>query len=215
MAVVSVAVKAEDRSLTTFNKKELKADAKLKDSVKDRKTDFARVIQILMESGDDQKIGPNIASVVGLPRAMPTKAAAIRISADGEHKENRQCHVAYETGDHSDVRRPVCVYLVRGKRSAQGTQTRYFKLDLNGRLERVIATAVKFDENGQAGPGSLENIDEDINSPEVKKAFNIEMAAWTNDWLKSKQKVVAKKATVNAAKSASAAPPQATPNAAP
>jgi len=194
MVLVAVTVKAQDKLPSSPDKAESKG-ATRSDSIKDGKDDVTRLIQVLMESGDDQKIGPNIAPIVGLSHAMATKAGLIRISADGETKENRQCHVTYEiTGDKtSDGKRPAHIFLTRGKRFPGGNESRYFKVALDGRLEKVIATSGKRDENGKPIPDSLKSVDEDINSPEVKEAFNAEMAIWTGDWLKKKQAAVSKK----------------------
>ena len=87
----------------------------------------------------------------------------------------------------------MCAYVVKVKRSGQNNQVRYFRIDLNGKLDKVVLSQSKADESGKIIRGSGIKTDQDINSPEVKKTFEAEMKFWLKDWLKKQPAVAAKK----------------------
>jgi len=202
-------VNGQPQSLTSVNHDKSSNEAELKDSVKEQKAGVAQLIAAVIKAGTDQKVGSNLAPVIGLPRAMPTKDVEIVISPRDADLEKRGCFVVYENVGSSPPeaveKRPVCAYIVKIKRAGLDSVTRYFRIDLNGKLEKVVLSQGKFDENGKVVRGSGVKFDQDIESAEVKKAFEAEMKFWLKDWLKKEQKNAAK-TTANAA----APPPVAT-----
>lgn len=184
-----VLVNGEGQSLSSVNQDKSSAASGLKDSVKDSK-EFPILVDVLMKSGTDGKIGSNLAPVIGLPKAMPTRDQAVWKGDD-----MRGCLIVYEETSDSDSkvggRRPYCAYIVKTMRSGRDNQVRYFRVDLNGKLEKVVVSRSKRDENGKAVRGSGVKFDEDINSPEVRKAFDAEMKFWLKDWLKKERKKAA------------------------
>ncbi|MDD5305067.1 MAG: hypothetical protein PHS14_18365, partial [Elusimicrobia bacterium] len=90
-------------------------------------------------------------------------------------------------------KRAVCAYVVNTKRSGLDKETRYFRFDLNGKLDKIVLVRGKYDESGKVVRGSGVKFDQDINSPEVRKTFETEMNFWLKDWLKKQQKAPAKK----------------------
>ncbi len=216
IAAFPAAVKTHAADLPNVSPNSRKAD--LKDSVKDTQNEFKQIVDFMMRNGIDSRYGENLGPVVGLPGARPAKGNNIRSREYGKERGLLNCDVAYDESPEAteyDGKRPICVFVQTSKVSGQNKESRYFRLSLDGRLERVILGRSKLDENGKGIRGSAVNTDEDINSPEVKKALAAEMAD-LRQWLKQQKKLVAKKATASAAKSgavatAAAAPAQATP----
>lgn len=197
MSAVPNLVNAQAQSLTSVNKDKSSTKSDLKDSVKDAKTDFAQLIFAVLKNGTNEKIGSNFAPIIGLPKAMPVMDVGATISNRRAVKETRRCFVAYEEVENPDsengVKRALCVYVMKTKRSGLDKQEHYFRIDLNGKLEKVVLSKSKYDEAGKIVRGSGVKTDLDINSPEVKKAFDAEMNFWLKDWLKKEQKNAAKK----------------------
>jgi hypothetical protein len=167
-------------------------------SAKDTKVAVSKLIAITLESGTESNIGSNLAPVIGLQKAMPMKKQEVVTSEDKDGFEKRSCFVIYEnvnsTAPGTDTKRAVCAYVVKVKRSGLDNQVRYFRIDLNGKLEKVVLSQSKIDATGNVVRGSGVKFDQDINSPEVKKTFEAEMKFWLKDWLKKEQKAAAKKA---------------------
>lgn len=206
IAATPILVNAQTRSLTSVNKDKSSNESELNDSVKDTKTSIAQFIEVMMKTGIDGDVSSILASVIGLGKAMPTKDQEIVINRGGTDIEKRACYVVYEniesTAPGLNEKRPVCAYIVKIKRSGLDKQMRYFRIDLNGKLEKVILSQSKYDEAGKIVRGSGVKFDQDINSPEVKKTFAAEMNFWLKDWLKKEKKSAeAKKTTASATSS--------------
>jgi hypothetical protein len=157
----------------------------------------------MMRNGIDSRYGENLAPSVGLPGARPVKGNNIRSKKFDKKRGGLDCAVVYEESAEEtayDGKRPVCIFLETMKTSGQDGEGLFYRLSLDGHLERVIHKRFKFGDDGKAVRGSAVDNDEDINSPEVKKALAAEMAD-LRQWLKQQQKVVAKAATASAAKS--------------
>lgn len=201
IAAMPVLVNGQDKSLSVVNKDNSSNDGVLKDSVKETKRDFSTFVDVLMKSGVDTKVGPNMAPTLGLPKALPAKNRALSNFPKAEKGEMRTCSLVYEkdSGSTDPTNRPFCVLLMRSKRSGLDNQVRYYRVSLDGILEKVVVTRGKYDADGNPVRGSGVKFDEDINSPEVKKAFDAEMKFWLKDWLKKEQKAAAKPASPPAA----------------
>lgn len=198
ITAMPILVNGQDQSLSSVNSAKSSNPSALKDSVKDTKAGVAELIETLMKVGSDGNVSSSLAPVIGLPSAMPIKALEFILSEHGSDREQRGCFVVYEIKEGSDPKvaekRPVCAYILKSKRSSANRQTSYFRIDLNGNLEKVVVSKGKHDESGKVVRGSGVKTDLDINSPEVKKTFDAEMKFWLKDWLKKQQKVPAKKA---------------------
>jgi hypothetical protein len=200
-------VNGQAQSLSSVNQSA--SGRKLKDSVKADKKDVAQLISITLERGAEGKIGNNLAPVIGLPHAMPMRKQEVVMPTLANKSKERAFYVIYENADgtppKSDQRREVCAYIVKIELSGLDKKTQYFRIDLDGKLEKAILSQGKLDSDGNGVKGSGVKTDQDINSPEVKKTFEAEMKFWLKDWLNKEQKNAAKK-TANAA-----TPPTATP----
>lgn len=186
-------VNGQTQSLSSVNKDNSSNKSPLKDSVKD----VTRLITAVLQAGNSENTGSNLAPVIGLPKAMSTKDVEIPISKNADTTETRRCFVVYEKTEgptpESTNNRAICAYVVRTKRSGLDKETRYFKFDLNGKLEKVVLSHGKHDASGKVVRGSGVKTDLDIDSPEVRKAFEAEMKFWLKDWLKKQKKSPAKK----------------------
>lgn len=180
IAAPSILVNANAEGLSSVNQKVLK----------EHRADFARLIDTIFKNGKDGKFGPNLAPIVGLPTAMPTKDAEKILSQSKDSVEKKGCYIVI------DEKEPSCAYIVNYRVSGKDSATQYFRVSLDGRLEKAVLTQGKRDENGKSIKGSGVKFDQDIESPEVQKAFNSEMAYWLKDWLKKEKKAADKKAEV-------------------
>lgn len=196
MSALPNLVNGQPQSLSSVNKHKSSNKSELKDSVKDEKAGMAKLVEIMLANGSDATITNNLAPVIGLPKSMPAKRQELVISDNANGVEKRACYVIYEkvhsTEPKSQEMRPVCAYVIKSKRSGLDSQTRYFRVDLNGKLEKVVLSQGKFDTAGQPIRGSGVKFDQDIDSPEVKKTFEAEMKFWLKDWLKKEKKAAAK-----------------------
>lgn len=220
MSALPNLVNAQAQSLTSVNTDNTSTESDLKISVKETNVGMSKLIETVLRTGSDSSIGNNLASIIGLPKAMPVRKKEIVTSKSGKNHETSLFYVIYDKGDGSDAapteKRAVCAYIVKANRSGLNNDVRFFRIDLNGKLEKAVLSQSKFDESGKGVRGSGVKTDLDIDSPEVRKTFDSEMKFWVKDWLKKEQKLDTSKATASAAKpdrmdTASAAAAQATP----
>ena len=153
-----------------------------------RKSTFPTLVQILMAEGNDDKIDNNLAPVIGLPHAMSIKVQDIIIAQNKNSREVRSSFVVYTEDERTKDKSPVCVYITKSKKSGRDRRTQYFRITLDGNLEKAIQSQGKHDDTGKPIRGSGVKFDQDINSPDVKKAFNSEMSYWLKDWLTKTRK---------------------------
>ncbi|MBI3288458.1 MAG: hypothetical protein HYZ74_02940 [Elusimicrobia bacterium] len=88
---------------------------------------------------------------------------------------------------YEDERTPVAIYIVKMETSGRDKTSEYFRSSLDGSLEKAVLFRGKDDETGHPIKGSGVKFDQDIDSPEVKKAFKTEMDYWLKDWLKKEE----------------------------
>ena len=179
IAALSSAVKAQEKNLPVVNL---------------GKSDFSRLVALVMTSGDEAKFANGIAQAVGLPNEMPARGEVEIVSSEGKDIDQRDCSVVYEP-DESDGKRPVCVYISRAKRFGRTSTTQYFKVSLDGQLEKAVTLSLKRDDDGNLLREGRSKSVEDIDSPEIKKAFKTELGFWVKDWLKKQGKVKTDTAT--------------------
>lgn len=201
MPLVAVAVKAQTTPPQAGDRRE----PDLKDSVKSGQSEISKLVQKLMASGGDGQYRNGYAQAVGLDRPMPIKGTMVPIG-----REARKCQIIYET-DETNGDRPFCVYFLRTKKTQHDGEERYYRVSLDGQLEKVVTLRNKLDDQGKALVEGRSRVEEDMMSPDIKKAFNAEMTFWLKDWLKKQQKLDAKKATARAAKSPAMASTSAAP----
>ena len=149
----------------------------------DKSAEISKLVQVLMASGTDWAYPNGFAQVVGLDKPMPAK---VMMSLIGD--EARKCHVVYESDDEGR-NRPHRIYLVRAKETNQDVQERFFRVSLDGQLEKVVTLRNKLDDKGRAIREGRSKVEEDIDSPEIKQLFKTEMTFWLKDWLKKQQKL--------------------------
>ena len=198
ITAMPILVNGQPQSLSSVNKDKSSNESGVMAAVKETKADVSRLIATVMTVGNNENTGSNLAPVIGLPRAMSTKDVEIQISRKDDATETRRCFVVYEKIDEANTesieKRPTCAYVVRTRRSGLSKETKYFKFDLDGNLEKVVLSRGKYDETGKVVKGSGVKTDLDIDSPEVRKNFEAEMKFWLKDWLKKQKKAPAKKA---------------------
>lgn len=160
--------------------------------------EFIQIVDLMMQNGLDSRYGDNLAPNIGLPGARSVKGRNIRSKKVDPKRGSLNCAVAYERMENGD-RRPLYIFLQVAKHSGQDAETRYYRLNLDGQLEKVTLIRTKRDKDGKGVRGSGTATDEKLNSPEVKKNFAAEMAD-VRQWLKRETEPAPEEATAGAAK---------------
>jgi hypothetical protein len=135
---------------------------------------------------------------------MPGKAAII-VQEEHPAKQGgydhfaRVCILVYDSPPDTPAqssRRPQYVYLRKHVVSGFDDDDQYFRVNLDGHLEKIVTIHGKRDADGKVVRGSGVPSEQDIQSSESKKSFAVEMAEMKK-WLKVQKKLLA---TVNATK---------------
>ncbi|MEQ1918044.1 MAG: hypothetical protein ABL955_02515 [Elusimicrobiota bacterium] len=200
MPLVTFTVKAQDKASSPFPQDSGLLESALKDSIKGIPNEMSKLVQTVMASGGDGQYRNGHAQAAGLDRPMPLKGIAISIS-----EGIRRCQIIYEP-DETNGNRPVYAYLLRSKKGAHDGVEHYYRLSLDGKMEKAITLKNKIDDQGKVLSEGRSRVVEDIMSPDIKKAFKTEMTFWLKDWLKKQPKLDTKSTAPNAAAPAQAAP---------
>ena len=191
MAVFLSAVKTSAESLPSANQ----TRPILKDSVNDSKDDMSRLVQVVMTSGEDKDIPNGAAQAIGLSEPMSSKRCHVSIKGSGHLGDDRDIQVVYAVDTPGDEEHhPVCIYLKRGHGAGHDSKSQFFRVSLDGQLEKVVTLQNKLDDDGQPLREGRERFEEDINSPDIQRVFNTEMTYWLKNWLKKQGKLRAKAA---------------------
>jgi len=210
MIAVSLHVNANSAQKPDVN--QVSSKTELKDSVSGTRNDISQLVDFLLKNGDDFLFKEHFAPVLGLPGPTPSKKAIVvaedRKAEHGFDSFGRACYLVYDKTTDADqgVKHPVCIYLRRHVVSGFDDDDRYFRVNLDGKLEKIVMIRGKRDINGKAILGSGVPSDQDIESSEPKKEFAAEMTAMKK-WLKVQQKLLLAKAPAPAASAAAAAAP--------
>ncbi|MBI5247109.1 MAG: hypothetical protein HY923_08000 [Elusimicrobia bacterium] len=191
IAALPILVNGQPQTLTTVNHSSNKSD--LKDSVKDQAVKFKNLIDAVIKNGSIGRFKKNIAHVVGLPGESISKDIEVPVPSKPGVEETRGCYVIYEN------ERPICAYIARVIRTGRESKSQYYRVALDGQLEKAVVLQGKRDESGKVVKGSSAKFEQDINSPEVKQAFDDENEYWLKDWLRKGSKVTPKSAKKSAA----------------
>lgn len=160
--------------------------------------EFNQIVDLMMQNGLDSRYGDNLAPNIGLPGARPVKGRNIRSKKVDANRGSLNCAVAYERMENGD-RRPLYIFLQVAKQSGQDAEVRYYRLNLDGQLEKVTLIRSKRDKDGKGVRGSGTATDENLTSPEVKKNFAAEMAD-VRQWLRRQTEPAHEEAPPGAAK---------------
>ncbi|MDE2142701.1 MAG: hypothetical protein KGJ84_09850 [Elusimicrobia bacterium] len=195
MVLVPLTVKAKEHLSRKISKDATSSDSRFKDSVNDTQGIYSRLVEYLQKKGADDKLDDmTTASNLGFTTEMPVKTV---IAIDTPHSfkgwQHHECAVVYSNGNPtSGTRNPTCIVVYQNKAQGHESTGYWFRLNLNGQLERAILSTGKNDESGNPIPGSGTQTEQDIASADVKKAYAAEMSYWTKDWLKQQQKAAVK-----------------------
>ena len=211
IAALASAVKAQEGNLPSFKKAGARHETGFKDSVKDVRNDFSKLIQILLVSGEDIDFPDGFAQAVGLSQPMPAKHVEIVINHHEDTQDVHTCHVVY-VPDGNAGKHAVCVLLSRVKDAKGWRSSTFYRVNLGGQLESAVVLHNKLGSDGNALPEGRSRSEEDKNSPATQRAFKTEMTYWLKDWLKKQHpvKTATAKLTVPEVKEHAAAEHQAT-----
>lgn len=164
--------------------------------------EFSKLVNLVLKNGQNSEFRRNLAPAIGLDKPSPIKILENTFNNKDSSTEFRSCSVVL---DELTDKHPKCVYLAWKKVGAGKTETKYYRVSIVGQFEKLVTVSGELDKDGKPVRGSGKSTDQDINSPEVKKAFDAEMAYWLKDWLKKEQKPAAAKKQAAVAKPAAAA----------
>jgi hypothetical protein len=162
---------------------------------KDTKRDLSRLIQVILKSGTERDFPNGFAQAVGLDTPMPTKKVHVALSGHGWIGDDRDFHVVYAVeplASGQNSMRPICLYLKRGHGTKHFNDCHYYRVSLDGKLEKSVTLRVNLGEDGMPEKEGKARFEEDIETPEIQKSFKNEMAYWLNDWLMKQPKVATK-----------------------
>ena len=203
MMLLSMTVKAEEKSLVSQENQRIRG-SNLKESVNDAKTDYSELVEYLQKKGVDDKLDDmTTASKHGFTTEMPVKTV---VAIDTPHNikgwQHHECAVVYENSSTNNStspgnKSPTCIVVYQDNSKGRSSKGYWFRINLDGKLEKAILSTGKNDENGNPIRGSGVQVEQNVASAEVRKVFSAEMTYWTKDWLKKQQKVAGKAATSN------------------
>jgi hypothetical protein len=193
MMLLPLAVKAQEKPVSSHRNSN-EQEISLKDSVKEPSIEFSKLLEVLMTTGEEGQLSENLAPTIGLTGSPYVKGKDFT-TRRSNGKEYRECSIVYADGSNSskspDKKKPFCVYFNKQVVSGKKSESYWYRLNLQGTLEKVAVIEGKYDENGKPVQGSGITVEKDIDSPEVLKAFKAEFSYWTKDWLKKQQKAAA------------------------
>lgn len=141
----------------------------------------------LLEYGNDDHIGKNLAPVIGLSRPAPIKTQIIQETEDLKEgtRDVLQVGLVYEVpSGYPEVRgnRPLNIYVLSVNTSGRDTRSLFFRVNLNGLPERAIASDAKDDELALPVRGSGVKFERDLSDMETRKSYDASMNR-IRDWL--------------------------------
>lgn len=189
IAVALIAVNAPAENLSSVNKDNSHKTSPPKASGAPA---VSKLVSTVLVTGDDMTVGSNIAPIIGAVPGASGKAQEIEFSA-APKEARRSCYVIFEPMPRKARHRPTCVYLVYHTTGEHQRKSHYFRMTLDGHLEKAVLVSGQIDSDGRPVRGSGTKADEDVNSPETLRAFEAERAYWLKDWLKKQEKGAAAK----------------------
>jgi hypothetical protein len=161
----------------------------LQDSVKDKQSEFSRLVQTVLSTGAQKDFPNGYAQAVGLSEPMPAKRCHMTISGDRKFGDDRHIFVVYSK---DETARPICMYLMKGHSTKHELKQEFFRVNLDGQLEKVVILQNKRDDDGKSIAEGRARFEEDMDDSAVRKTFQTEMSFWLKTWLKKQPKVAAK-----------------------
>ncbi len=187
IAAAPIAVNASGETLSSFNKDKFDNASRQAKRNHDSLVDFSKLIKLVIDRGQEHIIPANLASAIGSPTGVPILTKDVQI-------EDRICTIAYSsettTTDLEKHPIPDCVYLSSRRKSGRSLVSRYLRIDLNGKLQKVFVLNGTSDAQGR--PLSATKSYPDVDSPEVRKEFQAEMDFWLKEWLPKQDGLKAK-----------------------
>lgn len=178
MLLASSTVKSEAKNSIAPKKSKATQEAQLK---------TAQLVEFLQRAGKDDILDDmKTAERLGFSTEMPVRVVEVDTPRSIKGWRHRETAVVYAPSDQSSdspsARTPVCVYFYQTKATGHDNKGYWFRLSLQGTLEKALLTIGKNDDAGTPIRGSGVQIEQDIESAEVKKAFDAELSYWT-DWI--------------------------------
>lgn len=193
MTAAFLLVNASAEDLPIGNQPQRKAS---KESAKRHARGLKELVELLLKTGDDSPLPESLSEQIGLSGTPPTKGRDFTVPRP-KGAERRECTIVL-SGDAQDAtpaseRRPTCLYIQHKIVSGHDAESHYYRMNLEGKLEKASVLEYKLGDDGKPVAGSGVSVDKDITSPEIQKSFQAEYAYWTKDWVKAEKKAEAHK----------------------
>lgn len=145
------------------------------------------VLKLLVEGDDRDDFNDRRAELMGFAMGLPSKADGVpsRQTADGI---SRQCNLVMEKPTGTSITKPICLVLMAGQRfpGERKREAYYFRVGLDGKLEKSLLNVGKLDESGNTVPGSGELTELNVDAAHVKAMLRRELDFWLKGKLRKK-----------------------------
>jgi hypothetical protein len=185
MVLLSPPVKAQNTELPSAVHKE----SGLKDSVKESNNDFKQLIDVLSRIGEEGNFSEYLSPAIGLVGTVPVKGIDFT-TPTSTGKIYKECSIVYAPDSTTGGKRPLCVYINKKIVTGHESESYWYRIDLQGRLEKVSLLQGKYDDSGKPIQGSGVSIQKDISSSDIQKQFKTEFRYWTKEWLKQQKAAI-------------------------
>jgi hypothetical protein len=159
---------------STVNGRAAKSETKKEPSLSAETLAYA-----LMEEGEERTFGQFGLKLGFEKTGIPYKAGEVQ-DPDGSQ---RACSIVYES-DEQGHSKPICLVVGRGKKEGDTRRMHWWRVRLDGSLEKAVLSEGKLDANGKAVPGSGVYTELDVTSPEIIAAMKKELSFWLKRYSK-------------------------------
>lgn len=173
-----LAANAQNENLTTRNgtaKSRYVSD--IKNKTRDEKTDFRNLIVYMEKNGDTADLAEGFGHILGLSdERRPIKGLESESVAKNGVSGSREFAILYKKENAPENR--IACYINRTKISGKESHSLWYLLSLEGDLEKAVVLDGRYDGTGKPIRGSGTPVDLDINSPAIRREFEIELSYW-------------------------------------
>ena len=135
------------------------------------------LVQRLLGQGKDEPLGKNIGAALGFAAGAPTKTLSVEPPHAADNRA-RDCMVVLEETPQPGEPKPICLLFLSKKYDSASSDSYWFRLWLDGTLERAFLARIRLDESGKVIRGSGVKTDLDVNDPETKALLQRELDFW-------------------------------------
>lgn len=154
----------------------------------DRPAIWKDAANILSRSGEDGVLNDPVAKFLEIEDNSPERSDDVYEKRNGTDLEGASCALLYpkkQSTDNQQPHQPSHFLLYRARRKKDNQVDYYFRVSLDGKLEKAVCANIHFDSEGKVIHDDNAVGAVDIDSPEIKAMFSEELTQ-LKKWLKSK-----------------------------